>query len=346
VVRAERHRREAESVVNYILRRLVTSALLLLVVSAVTFAIFFLIPKAAGTDPAELFVGKTATPSDVAATRVKLGLDQPIPVQYGRFLKGLFVGRDFNAGPSVTHCAAPCFGHSFRNDQDVWPLLLDRLPVTVSLALGAAVFWLVGGILAGVLSALRRGSVMDRAAMVVALAGVSLPVYFTGLLAQLVFVHSLHWFRGGEYVDLTEDPLGWASKLFLGWVTLALLFAANYTRLTRATMLETVGEDYIRTARAKGLRERTVIGKHAMRAVLTPIVTIFGLDLGGLLGGAILTESVFSLPGIGRLSIDAVNQKDLPIILGVTLFAAFFIIAANFIVDLLYAVIDPRVRLS
>jgi peptide/nickel transport system permease protein len=147
-------------------------------------------------------------------------------------------------------------------------------------------------------------------------------------------------------VPLLTNPGQWFSKLFLGWVTLALLFAATYTRLTRATMLETVGEDYIRTARAKGLRERTVIGKHAMRSVLTPIVTIFGLDLGGLLGGAILTETVFSLPGIGRLSIDAVNQKDLPIILGVTLFAAFFIIMANFVVDLLYAVIDPRVKVG
>jgi peptide/nickel transport system permease protein len=331
--------------INYILRRLVTSALLLLVVSMVTFAIFFMIPKAAGTDPAELFVGKTATPRDVAATRVKLGLDKPIPVQYARFVKGLFVGRDFDSGPNVTHCHAPCFGYSFRNDQEVWPLLLDRLPVTVSLALGAAIIWLLGGVLAGVISALRRGSLLDRAAMILALAGVSLPIYFTGLLAQLVFVHDLHWFKGGEYVPLLTNPGQWFSKLFLGWVTLALLLAATYTRLTRATMLETIGEDYIRTARAKGLRERTVIGKHAMRAVLTPIVTIFGLDLGGLLGGAILTETVFSLPGIGRLSIDAVNQKDLPVILGVTLFASFFIIMANFVVDLLYAVIDPRVQL-
>jgi peptide/nickel transport system permease protein len=333
-------------VINYILRRLVVSALLLLVVSMVTFAIFFLIPKVAGSDPAELYVGKTATPRDVEATRVKLGLDKPVPVQYARFVKGLFVGRDFNNGPDITHCSAPCFGYSFKNDQEVWPLLLDRLPVTISLALGAAVFWLVGGVLSGVISALRRGSIVDRAVMVVALAGVSLPIYFTGLLAQLVFVHQLHWFRGGEYINFKDDPLAWANKLFLAWVTLALLFAAGYARLTRATMLETVGEDYIRTARAKGLKERRVIGKHAMRAVLTPIVTIFGLDLGGLLGGAILTEVVFSLPGIGRLSFDSVTSKDLPIILGVTLFAAFFIIAANFVVDLLYAVIDPRVRLS
>ena len=339
-------RRGAEEVLNYILRRLVVSAILLVIVSMVTFAIFFLIPKAAGSDPAELYVGKTATPRDVEATRVKLGLDKPVPIQYARFVKGIVVGRDFDNGPDVTHCSAPCFGYSFKNDQPVWPLLMDRLPVTISLAVGAAVIWLFGGVFAGVVSALRRGSIVDRAVMVVALAGVSLPIYFTGLLAQLIFVHQLHWFRGGEYINFTDDPSAWASKLFLAWVTLALLFAAGYARLTRATMLETVGEDYIRTARAKGLKERRVIGKHAMRAVLTPIVTIFGLDLGGLLGGAILTEVVFSLPGIGRLSFDSVNSKDLPIILGVTLFAALFIIAANFIVDLLYAVIDPRVRLS
>ena len=182
--------------------------------------------------------------------------------------------------------------------------------------------------------------------MIFALAGVSLPIYFTGLLAQLLFVHDLHWFPGGDYVPLWDDPFGWAGKLFLAWFTLALLYAATYARLTRAQMLEVVSEDYIRTARAKGLRERTVIAKHAMRSVLTPIVTVFGLDLGQLLGGAILTESVFSLPGVGKLAIDAVNQKDLPIILGVTLFGAFFIVMANLIVDMLYAAIDPRVRVS
>ncbi|GGM65424.1 ABC transporter permease [Dactylosporangium sucinum] len=332
--------------INYILRRLVTAALLLVAVSIVTFGIFFLIPKATGADPAEMYVGKTATPADVEATRVKLGLDKPIYIQYARFAKGIVAGRDFNSGPTVTHCSAPCFGYSFRTDREVWPLLIDRLPVTASLALGAAVIWLVGGVLGGVISALKRGTIWDRAAMIIALAGVSLPIYFTGLVFQSLFVHQWPIFQGGEYINFADDPFGWANKLFLAWVSLALLYAATYTRLTRATMLETISEDYIRTARAKGLKERVVIAKHAMRSVLTPIVTIFGLDLGGLLGGAILTESVFSLPGIGRLSIDAVTEKDLPIILGVTMFGAFFIVMANMIVDLLYAVIDPRVRLG
>ncbi|GAA1807412.1 ABC transporter permease [Planosporangium flavigriseum] len=332
--------------INFILRRVVTSVVLLIIISMVTFGVFFMVPKLAGTNPAELYVGKSATPADVAATARKLGLDKPIYVQYGEFMKGLVAGREYDNGPDKTHCAAPCFGYSFRNDRPVWPLLLDRLPVTISLTVGAAIIWLLGGVLAGVISALRRGSVLDRIVMVVALAGVSLPIYFTGLLAQLFFVHNLHWFKGGEYVNFADDPFGWANKLFLGWVTLALLYAATYARLTRAQMLETVSEDYIRTARAKGLRERVVVGKHAMRSVLTPIVTIFGLDLGAALGGAILTESVFSLPGIGRLSIDAVNTKDLPVVLGVTLFGAMFIVLANFLVDIVYAVIDPRVRLS
>ncbi|HEX6500195.1 MAG TPA: ABC transporter permease [Micromonosporaceae bacterium] len=332
--------------INYILRRLVTSVVLLIVVTMVTFGVFFLVPKAAGTDPAQLYVGKQATAREVNATRIKLGLDKPIPVQYARFVKGLVVGRDYNSGPDVTHCPAPCFGYSFKTDRAVWPLMLDRLPVTFSLAIGAAVLWLLAGIGVGVLSALRRRSIVDRATMLIALAGVSLPIYFTGLLAQLVFVHSLHWFPGGRYINFADDPVGWFEKLFLAWVTLALLYAAMYARLTRATMLETLGEDYIRTARAKGLRERVVIGKHAMRSVLTPIITVFGLDFGQLLGGAILTESVFSLPGIGKMSIDAVGQMDLPVILGVTTFLAFFVIFANLIVDLLYAVIDPRVRLS
>jgi peptide/nickel transport system permease protein len=333
-------------VINYILRRLVTSFILMIIISMVTFGVFFMVPRLAGTDPAELFVGKSATPADVAATRRKLGLDQSIPVQYGRFMKGLVVGRDFDKGPNSEHCPAPCFGYSFRNDRPVWPLLLDRLPVTISLALGASVIWLLGGVFAGVISALRRRSILDRAVMIGALAGVSLPIYFTGLLAQLLFVHNFHIFRGGQYVNFIDDPFNWANKLFLAWVTLALLYAANYARFTRAQMLETVSEDYIRTARAKGLTERVVISKHVMRSVLTPIVTIFGLDIGQLLGGAILTETVFSLPGIGQLSIQSVNTKDLPVVLGVTLFAAFFIIAANFLVDILYAVIDPRVRLS
>jgi peptide/nickel transport system permease protein len=215
----------------------------------------------------------------------------------------------------------------------------------MSLAAGAAVIWVVAGVSTGVLSALRRGSVFDRAAMGVALAGVSLPIFFTGLLALAVFSYGLGITApGGSYTPIEQNPLLWAYDLVLPWITLAFLYAAGYAWLTRAGMLDTMGEDFIRTARAKGLPERTVVLKHGLRSTLTPIVTIFGLDLGLLLGGAILTESTFSLPGIGKYSVDAVVQNDLPKVLGVLLLGSLFIILANLVVDLLYAVVDPRVR--
>ncbi|WP_127498812.1 ABC transporter permease [Actinoplanes solisilvae] len=330
----------------YLIRRLINAVITLLVVTAVTFGIFFAIPKAIGSDPALLYIGKQSDPAAIAGISAKMGFDDPIVVQYGKFLKGIVAGRDYANGPDVTHCPAPCLGYSFATDQEVTPLLLEDLPVTLSLALGAAVLWVILGVATGVLSALRRGTFVDRAAMTTALAGVSLPIYFTGLLASAIFVYWLEWLPQGNYVPFTENPGEWFTSLILPWITLAFLFAATYARLTRANMLETLGEDYVRTARAKGLRERTVIGKHALRSGLTPLVTVFGLDLGALLGGAVLTESVFNLRGLGYQALTAIRQSDLPIILGVTLIAAFFIVFANLVVDLVYGWIDPRVRLA
>ncbi|WP_346177610.1 ABC transporter permease [Streptomyces cuspidosporus] len=319
--------------------------MMLLVVTLTTFAIFFMIPKWAGSDPALLFVGKQSDPEAIEGIRQKLSLDDPLLVQFWHFIEGLFVGRDYANGNDVTHCPAPCFGYSFRTEQAVWPQLTDAMPVTLSLAAGACVLWLVGGVAAGVVSALRRGTLWDRAAMGVALAGVSLPIYFTGLLSLAVFSYQLNWVDV-DYKGLGENPGMWFQSLVLPWITLAFLYAATYARLTRATMLEIMGEDYIRTARAKGLRERVVIGRHAMRSTWTPILTLLGLDLGALLGGAVLTETTYNLPGLGRLAVTAISNKDLPVILGVTLMAALFIVVANLIVDLLYAVVDPRVRLG
>ncbi|MDW6059722.1 ABC transporter permease [Streptomyces sp. FXJ1.4098] len=319
--------------------------MMLLVVTLTTFAIFFMIPKWAGSDPALLFVGKQSDPEAIEGIRQKLSLDDPLLVQFWHFIEGLFVGRDYANGNDVTHCPAPCFGYSFRTEQAVWPQLTDAMPVTLSLAAGACALWLVGGVTAGVVSALRRGTLWDRAAMGVALAGVSLPIYFTGLLSLAIFSYQLNWVDV-DYQGITEDPAMWFQSLILPWITLAFLYAATYARLTRATMLEIMGEDYIRTARAKGLRERVVIGRHAMRSTWTPILTLLGLDLGALLGGAVLTESTYNLPGLGRLAVTAISNKDLPVILGVTLIAALFIVVANLIVDLLYAVVDPRVRLG
>jgi len=333
-------------VLAYLLRRLINSVITLLVVTFVTFGIFFAVPKITGSDPALLYIGKTADAASVEGIRTKMGLADPILVQYGKFLKGLVAGRDYANGPDVQHCPAPCLGYSFKTDQEVTPLLLGDLPVTASLALGAAILWVIMGISIGVISALRRGSLWDRASMTVALAGVSLPIYFTGLLALAIFVYWLGWLPSAGYTSFLDSPADWFVGLLLPWITLAFLFAATYARLTRANMLETLGEDYIRTARAKGLRERTVIGKHALRSGLTPLVTIFGLDLGALLGGAILTEAVFNLRGLGYQALTAIRGNDLPIILGVTMIAAFFIVLANLIVDLVYGVIDPRVRLG
>jgi peptide/nickel transport system permease protein len=333
----------------FLARRLIAAVLLLLVVSMVTFAIFFLVPRLAGQTTFELatqYVGRDPSPEAVHAVEEKLGFNDPLPVQYAKFVKGIVVGAHYDFGPDKEYCPPPCFGYSFRNHQPVWPLLMDRLPVTLSLALGASILWVVGGVAVGVLSALRRGSVLDRAAMTIALAGVSLPIFFTGLLSLALFSYQWRLFPNVHFVPFTDNPGAWARNLVLPWVTLAFLYAALYARLTRAGMLETMNEDYIRTARAKGLPERTVVVRHGLRAALTPILTIFGLDLGLLLGGAVLTESTFSLPGIGKFAVDAIAQNDLPEVLGVTLLGAFFIVMANLIVDVLYAVIDPRVRLG
>ncbi len=332
----------------YVIRRLIVSVLMLFIVSAVAFAIFFVVPRIAGAssdDMAARYVGKSAGAKQIHETAVHLGFTDPLYVQYGRFVKGIFVGLDYDTGPSTVHCPAPCLGYSFLRQTPVLPELLDRLPVTGSLALGAAVIWLLAGVATGVLSALRRGSIFDRSAMGVALAGVSLPIFFTGLLSLSIFSYAMGWAApGGTNPMDAANPAEWAYDLLLPWITLAFLFAAAYARLTRSGMLETMGEDYIRTARAKGLPEHTVVLRHGLRAALTPITTIFGLDLGLLLGGAILTESTFSLPGLGQYAVLAINENDLPKVLGVTMFAAFFIIIANLMVDLLYGVIDPRVR--
>ncbi|MFJ9348836.1 ABC transporter permease [Streptomyces sp. NPDC101237] len=329
----------------YLIRRLFAAAVMLVVIVMVVFGIFFLVPKWAGVDIAASFVGKQADPAAVEAVRQKLGLSDPIYSQVWEFFKGIFAGRTYSGGGDVTHCAAPCFGYSFRSEQAVWPVLTDRFPVTLGLALGAAVLWLIFGVAAGVLSALKRGTIWDRGAMVVALAGVSLPIYFTGLLSLAIFAFGLKWIDA-QYVPLDQSIGGWFGGMILPWITLAFLYAAMYARITRATMLEILGEDYIRTARAKGLKEQTVIGKHAMRSTMTPILTMLGMDLGALIGGAILTESTFNLPGLGRAVLDAIRNQDLPIILGVTLITSLAVLIANLVVDILYAVIDPRVRLT
>jgi peptide/nickel transport system permease protein len=335
-------------VLTFIIRRLLSAVVLLIVVSIVTFGIFFVVPRLAGQTTDQLaanFVGKSPSPEALHQIEARLGLDQPLYEQYWHFVRGVVAGEDYDTGTQIVHCAAPCFGYSFKSQLPVWPQMLDVLPVTLSLAIGAALIWVVTGVGIGVLSALRRGSWFDRAAMTTALAGVSLPVFFTALICLALFRDTIPIFPdAGTYIPLADNPGRWFWALVLPWITLAFLYAALYARLTRAGMLETLGEDFIRTARAKGLPERTVVVKHGLRATLTPILTIFGLDLGLLLGGAVLTETAFSLPGLGHFAILAIQANDLPEIMGVTLLAGFFIVVANLVVDIGYAVVDPRVR--
>jgi len=317
--------------IRYILRRLLWVVFLLFAVSLITFIIFYLLPSA---DPAALRAGRQPSPSLVETIRQQLGLDQPWYVQYGRYMKNLIFHFDF--------------GFSYQNGVPVRQLIFSRLPASISLAAGAAVLWLVVGISVGIIAAIRPRTKLDRASMGLALVGISAPVYWLGLVALYLFSADIGLFPilpgASSYVPLSEDPFAWFTSLIMPWFVLAISFAAFYSRLLRGNLTEVLSEDYIRTARAKGLSERRVVFRHGLRSAITPIVTIFGLDLGILLGGAILTETVFNIPGIGRLSYSSIVRSDLPVIQGTVLLGAFFIVFANLIVDIVYAYLDPRVR--
>ncbi|MFH9294660.1 ABC transporter permease [Streptomyces sp. NPDC017520] len=326
--------------IAYLVRRLLGVAGVLLAICAVTFVIFYLLPA----DPASAACGKTCSPERLAEVRHFMGLDQPVHRQFGDYLIGIFAGRELGSGPHALQCGFPCLGYSYENALPVWDLLMDRLPVSVSLAFGAAGLWLVLGLSAGVTAALRKGGLLDRTLMVGAVATASLPVYFTAVMLLYGLVRLTGLLPYPAYVPLTDDPLAWAANLLLPWIALALLYAAMYARQSRSSMIETMAQPYIRTARAKGLPARTVVVKHGLRSAMMPVLTLFGMDLGALLAGAVITESIFGIPGVGRLFYDALQRSDQPVVLGVTLLAAFFIVAANVVIDLLYAVVDPRVR--
>ncbi len=327
---------------TYVIRRILTGLIILVLLSMLTFLLFNALPA----DPAALTCGKSCTPAIIEANRVRLGLDLPLWQQYWEFVKGIFVGRTYGNGPVAFSCPAPSLGYSFRRGECVTELIVSRLPVTIYLSVGAFIIWIVSGISLGIYSALRRGRWQERATTGLALVGYSFPTFFIGLLALYFVVIKWQLLPYPDYVSPFENPVQFLQTMILPWLTLAVVYAAFYIRLTRNQMLDTLDEDYIRTARAKGLPERTVNGKHALRAALTPIVTAAGLDLAILLGGAIITESVFTLPGIGRLAISSVLDADLPVITATVLVAGSFIVIANIVVDLLYAVIDPRVRLK
>ncbi len=321
---------------------------LLFLVTITVFVLFNLVPG----DPARLYCGKSCTPSVIAAIHERMELDIPMVEQYTRFVSGIFFGRTFSPNsPQPIECAAPCLGYSYDKHTQVLSLIARAAPVTFYLAIGAFVVWLVTGITLGIFAALKRGRWPDRLVIGLSLVGYSMPSFFIGLLLYVFVIISLKLlprpqFPSGGWAAPINDPIQFFQTMILPWIVLATLYAAFYMRLTRNQVLEVLGDDYVRTARAKGLPERTVVVKHALRAGLTPIVTAAGLDLAGLLGGAIISETIFSLPGMGSLALEAIIKNDLPLIAGITLLSSAIIIIANFVVDLLYAVVDPRVRIA
>jgi peptide/nickel transport system permease protein len=318
-------------VIRFLVRRTLLGAVVLWLITVAVFAIFFIAPN----DVGRTLAGRQATPKTIANVDHRLGLDQPLWKQYLDF-----VGRALHGD----------LGYDYYHQVPVTHIIGQALPITVSLAAGAAVIWMLLGVLNGVISAVRPRSVADRGLTVFALFFYSMPSFLLGLILLYLLYFRLTlsghaWFPAGGYVPLTQDPAQWALHLVLPWLSLALLLAATYTRLTRASMLDVLGEDYIRTARSKGIREGRVVYRHALRSALTPVVTQFGIDLGQLVGGAVVTETVFSMPGLGKTAVDAINQQDLPVIIGIVLFASAAVVVANIAVDWVYAVLDPRVRM-
>jgi peptide/nickel transport system permease protein len=320
---------------RYIIRRLLWVVVLLFFVTFLTFIIFYLLPSA---DPATLRAGRQPNPELVEQIRHNLGLDNPWYQQYFDYMKRLVLHFDF--------------GYSYQNNISVKQQLFDRAPASISVALGAGVIFLISGIGVGIISAIRRRTALDRATMGLSLVAISAPVYWLGLVSLYLFASDIGKFPipflkgSGSYVPFSDDPSIWFQSLLLPWLVLAASFSALYARLLRANLIETMSEDYIRTARAKGLSERRVVFRHGVRSAITPIVTAAGLDIGVLLGGTILVETVFNIPGIGRLAYDSIVNADLPMIQGTVLMGAFFIVVANLVVDILYAFLDPRVRYS
>jgi len=318
--------------VFYILRRLFWMLIVVACVIGITFIVFYLLPAG---DPALRFAGKNPTQEELDLIRHRLGLDQAWYVQFGKFIKTFFTGDQYGW---------PGLGYTFAGGSSVLDLIAARAPRTIFLIIGASTLWLSFGVGIGIISAVKRRTIVDRGAMSFALFGISAPVFWLGLMLLYIFWRQLGWTGGTGYISPTESITGFFSHMILPWTALAMLYAAFYARMTRNNLLETLGEDYIRTARAKGLTERQVIFKHGLRASLTPIVTMFGLDIALLVGGAVITESVFNIQGLGYLAINSALTQDLPTVVGVVLVAAVAVAVANLIVDILYAFIDPRVR--
>lgn len=321
---------------QYLIRRLLWAVVLFVAVTLITYVLFFLVPA----DPARLAAGKSATTEDVARVSKSLGLDRPVYEQYGLFLKRLVFEQSL--------------GRSYVNRRSVNEMIGEAVPVTAALVFGGAILWMLIALPVGILSALRPRSLLDRGAMIFVLVGISAPVVWVGLLLQYFVGFKLGWLPNAGYCDVISPPEGsscggpwdWFTHMILPWLTFAILFAASYARMVRANVMDTLGEDYVRTARAKGAPENVVVRHHVLRNALLPVVTMLGLDIGVALGGAIFTEAIFNLPGLGRLALTSVETLDLPTVQGVVVFATLAIIIISLVVDVLYAYIDPRIRLA
>lgn len=335
----------------YIVRRVFSGLVMVLLVSLVTTLLFFASPA----DPARYTCGKNCTPELLEQNRKALGYDKPVLAYWADFAKGIVTGSEFPKDPelkksapeTIAECPAPCLGYSPMSSRPVRDIIIEKIPVSASLAFAAFILWMIAGVGLGIVAALRKGSLVDRAIVGSALVFYAFPTFFIGL-GLYVFL-ALKWglVPVPAYVPIADGGvLAWLQGLSLPALTLALVYIAGYIRLTRAFVLEAKGEDYLRTAMAKGLKSRRILFKHTLRGALTPIATVAGLDLGGLLGGTIITEQVFNYDGLGRTAVMAATTYDLPVTVGIVLTAATFIITANIIVDVLYAVIDPRVKYS
>lgn len=313
---------------RFVARRLLGMIAVLFAISVIVFLIFNVVPN---SDPAARIAGKNADPDLIARVNADLGLDRPLPVQYLTMMKQIFTGE-------LT---------SYASNRNVGEQIWHGLPATFSLCIGAAVIWMTLAVLFGYLSAVHAGRFGDRALSILSLVGISMPVFWLAAILLYFFTYKIELFPTGSYVPLTEDPLDWAYHLVLPWFTLAVLFIGFYSRVLRSNLLDAMNEDYVRTARAKGLSERQVRVRHVLRNSMIPIVTLFGLDFGMVVGGgAILTETVYNLDGVGLYAGEAIRSLDLPPLMAVTMFGAFFIVLFNTLVDIAYAVLDPRIRLG
>jgi len=313
---------------RFIIRRVVGMVVVMFAVSVVTFLIFNVIPNGA---PEDRMAGKNSTPVQIAAIRREWGFDKPLYTQYATTMKKVFNGDLI----------------SYTTQLPVMDEIIKGLPRTLALAFGAAILWMFVAICFGLYSAVKAGKFADRFLTIIALIGISMPVFWIGALMNHYLGYKLGWFPNGGYVEFTEDPVDWAYHLILPWTALAILFIGFYSRVLRSNVLDTINEDYVRTARAKGLTEWRIMVHHVLRNSMIPIVTLWGLDFGGVVGGgAILTETVFDLQGVGQYAADSIGQLDVPPVLAVTMFSAFFIVLLNAIVDIIYAYLDPRIRLQ